>query len=106
MKNTSWLKIKLKLLLKKRAGIVEYNLSGSGWQDYYSSSERDNMYTNNDYTQELIAEVEAKIVKTAYELMAAGYTREQLITGFNGLEKYLPKEVEETNTESTPGMHM
>lgn len=109
MKKTGWLKIKLKLLLRKREGIVEYNLSGSGWQDYYTSSERDAMYSDAEDTRRRIADVEYEICCVARELMEAGYTREQLITGFKGLGKYLPKEEEKTEEETveeTTTMHM
>lgn len=111
MKKIGLLQIKLQFLLRKRAGIVQYNLSGAGWQDFFSSSERSRMYSIVEDRSKEIAEVESEIVLVAKKLMESGYTKEELLADFKNISKYLPKEevkvVKETqNEEKTIKMHI
>ena len=68
--------------LNKMNKVKEYNLSGSGWQDFYTSKERAKLYQKND---------KAKYEKDAYKdliyemlglLIQLGFSKQNILANF------------------------
>ena len=89
MEKIDLLKIKLNLLLKKRNNIVTYNLSGSGWQDSYSSFERFSLERKNRKAEKKYQKYDKEIVGIVKELINNSFTIDEILREFPDISKVL-----------------
>ena len=82
------LEIKLSLLLKKRSNIKEYNLSGSAWKDYYSSKEREKMYSKSEHASLKKSAIDEEIREVIKSLLETGYSEEELYKKYPSIELF------------------
>ena len=85
------LKAKLALLIRKGKKIKRYNLSGSGWKEYYTEIERDRLYKKAEKTDRKYEENESKIIETIRQLLDCSYSGEDIAREFPDV-KYLLSE--------------
>ena len=73
---------KIKKVIDKMEKMKEYDLSGTGWQDYYSGSEIDKLYKKNEKIQNKKAQYRELISEMLGILIQFGYTNDEILKNF------------------------
>ena len=89
------LKIKLFLLLKKKKGIKQYDLSGTAWKDMYTYSERAKMYLKAEKNHEKLLSVESEISDVITYLLDTSCSVDELLREFPETIAYIPESYKE-----------
>jgi len=77
----------IKSAFKRMDRITEYNLSGSGWQDGYTASERASLYAKNEAARAKKYHYYAHIYELVELYISLGYDTDELLGQFEAYDQ-------------------